>query len=95
MINKCDLLPLASQTSSETAAALQTSARAGSGIDELGREIVRRLIPRSPPPGQAVPFTSQQIEILEAVRSELLADRIVQASRLVSGFLAGVGSLKE
>lgn len=44
---------------------LLTSARVGEGIDELCRQIGRRLVPLAPLAGEAVPFTPRQIALVQ------------------------------
>jgi tRNA modification GTPase len=58
--NKCDL----PATSAGRPAGLWTSALRGDGIEELLQAIARRLVPDPPPPGAAVPFTPQQVEMV-------------------------------
>lgn len=41
---------------------IYTSATTGVGIEELTREISRRLVPEAPPSGAAVPFTCEQVK---------------------------------
>lgn len=55
--NKADLVP-ATETHRER---LSISARTGFGIDQLLSTIVRRLLPVPPEPGEAVPFTAEQV----------------------------------
>ena len=58
--SKCDL-PAAP---GERLAGLRTSAIRGEGIDVLLDAIARRLVPDPPPPGAAVPFSGEQVEML-------------------------------
>jgi len=41
------------------------SAVTGQGVDDLQRLIVQSLVPESPPPGTAIPFTKRQREVFE------------------------------
>jgi tRNA modification GTPase len=50
---------------------LYTSAQSGAGMDELIKNIANRLVPVSPPPAAAVPFTLEQIEQLRNISSVL------------------------
>lgn len=50
---------------------LETSALQGWGVGELLLAIVRRLVPDSPPPGAAVPFTDDQCGLLQTLVAEL------------------------
>ena len=59
--NKCDL-PAAP---GDRPAGLSTSALGGEGIDVLLETIGRRLVPDPPPPGAAVPFSSEQVEMVQ------------------------------
>lgn len=43
------------------------SALNGEGIEELPRRIAQRLVPDPPPPGAAVPFTEEQVEMLRGL----------------------------
>jgi tRNA modification GTPase len=47
------------------------SARHGAGVAELLAAIVRRLVPEPPPPGAAVPFTPEQVALIEAAAAAL------------------------
>jgi tRNA U34 5-carboxymethylaminomethyl modifying GTPase MnmE/TrmE len=40
---------------------VRCSAKTGAGVEELTGAIVRCLVPATPPPGTAVPFTSRQV----------------------------------
>ena len=44
------------------------SARHGQGLIELQQQLVRRLIPRTPPAGTPLPITVRQIELIQAAR---------------------------
>lgn len=58
--NKCDL-PTVWTAADLTVLNLRVSAVTGEGVAELGRLIANTLVPRIPPPGQAVPFTPRQV----------------------------------
>ncbi|APW62797.1 GTPase [Paludisphaera borealis] len=71
IVNKADL-PAA--WTPETAwmdafAVVAVSAERGDGLDELGREIARRLVPNPPEPGAGLPFRTEQVEALRAARA--------------------------
>jgi tRNA modification GTPase len=59
VVNKIDMLatPLAADC-------VAVSARTGVGSDTLLAAIAERLVPNAPQPGQAVPFTPRQIDVL-------------------------------
>ncbi|MCX7427264.1 MAG: 50S ribosome-binding GTPase [Planctomycetia bacterium] len=65
--NKCDLAAEATGRPE----GLMTSALTGQGIEALLDAIADRLVPRPPPPGAAVPFTSEQIEGLRLAAAAL------------------------
>jgi tRNA modification GTPase len=48
---------------------LAVSAASGAGIDELIAAIVERLVPEPPPPGAAVPFNAQQLQVISLAKS--------------------------
>lgn len=89
VFNKCDLLAPGSLSASTEPSGLYASALLGTGIKELGREIARRLVPAAPAPGQAVPFTTEQVELLAQVRGAVLAGEFDAASHALGAFLAG------
>ncbi len=66
--NKCDL-PLAGE---KRPAGPCVSAQEGTGIDGLLKEISRWLVPDPPASGAAVPFTVNQILMIERLADELL-----------------------
>jgi hypothetical protein len=49
-------------------AGIATSAVTGEGLPELVEAIARALVPLEPAPGAAVPFTVEQVAVLEAAR---------------------------
>ena len=63
--NKCDLPPAPGGRPD----GLSTSALHGEGIESLLATIARRLVPDPPPPGAAVPFLSEQVDMLRRWRS--------------------------
>jgi tRNA modification GTPase len=65
VLNKADAteVPNASRP-----AGLRTSAVSGLGIEALLTTIATRLVPQPPQPGEAVPFTSRQIDELRRLR---------------------------
>jgi tRNA modification GTPase len=60
-----DCLPVASHC---------VSALSGEGVAELIRAIVQRLVPSTPEPRDAVPFTPREVERLEAARAAAARD---------------------
>jgi tRNA modification GTPase len=62
--NKCDLPP----ASDNRPAGVSTSALRGEGIEALLASISERLVPDPPPPGAAVPFSTEQVEMVRRLR---------------------------
>ena len=73
--NKCDLPP----ARGGRPPGLAVSALRGDGIAELVRRIADRLAPHPPPPGSAVPFTSDQIADLRSAAVALARDDVAAA----------------
>jgi tRNA modification GTPase len=59
--------------------AFRLSATTGTGIPELASVISHMLVPHPPPPGAAVPFTSELADAVEAARRLLATDQIAAA----------------
>lgn len=76
--NKCDL-------AAAPAGALSISARTGAGLDRLQQEVLARLCPHSPAPGEGVPFTMPQQDAIDAALTHLAAERIDAALSALSG----------
>ncbi len=91
--NKCDLTDSSAAVAGQPAGLL-TSATGGQGIDDLQREIARRLVPQSPAAGQAVPFAVGQVELLEHLRVALLANQPETALGFITGMEGGAGGLR-
>jgi tRNA modification GTPase len=70
VFNKCDLVS-SDEHAQLAARGVCTSATRGTGIEPLSRAIAERLVPRSPAPGQAVPFLGEQVAALAKLRSLL------------------------
>jgi tRNA modification GTPase len=68
--NKCDLPP----AQDNHPPGLSVSAIDGCGIDVLLAAIARRLVPNPPSPGDAVPFSSEQVETIRALLSLVAAN---------------------
>jgi tRNA modification GTPase len=64
--NKSDLAP-----ASPVARALATSAVNGEGLAAVQQAIVARLVPQVPPPGAAIPFTTEQRDSLVRVAAHI------------------------
>jgi tRNA modification GTPase len=69
VLNKADLLSASQQELAAPNWDILTSAATGDGIGELIAAIGRALVPNPPAAGAAVPFTTAQIERLEAALS--------------------------
>lgn len=84
VFNKSDLVD------AEAAAGLRhggiaVSATMGAGRDDLRHAIAARLVPKSPPVGQAMPFTAGQVAWLREIRTALADDQPGLARQLVGG----------
>lgn len=79
VVNKIDL---ASFQDDQQPRSLCTSAVAGHGIEQLLAEIAARLVPRLPPPGAAVPFTPEQVDVLQAAL-DALGHRDIRTARAI------------
>ena len=79
VVNKLDLVTKAAHPPDRSADAIWTSARDGNGLGELMSAIGKRLVPVATP-GQPIPFTHRQIELLAEARRQL-ADTHVEAAR--------------
>jgi tRNA modification GTPase len=66
--NKFDLPSASGQARPQ---GLETSALTGQGIAALIADIARRLVPSTPPPGAAVPFTGGQVDLLSTANQDL------------------------
>ena len=88
VMNKCDLLPAKSDLHGEIPDVVRISAISGQGIDELIKAIISRLIPVEPYPGQALPFTADQIAGLQQAATALRAQNIAAARESLLALLA-------
>jgi tRNA modification GTPase len=79
--NKADLLR---DESPAAAWQLTTSALTGQGLAELLDTIVRRLVPVSPQPGEAVPFSPEHITALHAAQAALAAHNPMSAATILA-----------
>jgi tRNA modification GTPase len=83
VINKIDLP--AAWDISRTRGALRVSARTGEGLGRLVEELTRRLVPKAPAPGSAVPFT-------EELRSAITAALHFHKNGAIEGVAGILGS---
>ena len=83
--NKIDLV---ADSSSQRPEGCLTSATEGRGIDELAATIGRRLVPQRPPPLSAVPFTSRQVDALEAALEYVDEDDLAAACSTLGPLLS-------
>ncbi len=65
------------------------SGRTGGGIRELLSRLAAALVPCTPAPGAAVPFTGRQVERLRAAHASLMAGRRYEALRELGELLGG------
>jgi tRNA modification GTPase len=66
--NKMDLVDASGRRAFASVAGIATSAVTSEGLPELVEAIARALVPLEPAPGAAVPFTVEQVAVLEAAR---------------------------
>jgi tRNA modification GTPase len=83
VINKVDLPPV--WDLSQAAAAVQTSARTGAGLEELCQALSQRLVPHPPAPGAAVPFTPELCHRVEEAWHHFAAGREQETRLLLEG----------
>jgi tRNA modification GTPase len=74
--NKCDLTP---GPLADRPPGIRVSAMTGCGLEELKQALAGQLAPRTPPPGAAVPFTAEQVQILHEVRRRIVAQQLAAA----------------
>jgi tRNA modification GTPase len=86
VINKVDL-PCMWDVQSFGPATL-VSALKGDGIAAVGEEIVRRLIPTPPAPGDAVPFNDGLAQELKEVHDDIVAGRAARARSRLAALLS-------
>jgi tRNA modification GTPase len=72
-------------------AALRVSSRTGEGLSVLMAEMVRRLVPRVPPPGTPVPVSRRQVDLLRAMHAALLLDDEPRYRAAASALVTGDG----
>lgn len=83
--NKCDLPAAWLPASLGSARPLvEVSAQTGQGLDELVQTVARRLVPRAPAAGQAVPFRFWQVRRLEQALALLRGGRTESAARALA-----------
>jgi tRNA modification GTPase len=81
IINKIDLPP--AWDHSQLGGAVRVSAQTGEGLAELCRAIAHKLVPKSPSPGAAVPFTPELCRQIEEARLAWHAGNIAEARRIL------------
>jgi tRNA modification GTPase len=77
IVNKVDLRPIWDLT--QAAEAIHVSAQTGSGLAELCVAMGRWLVPETPPPGAAVPFTASLCEGVETAMYLVSAGEVEEA----------------
>ncbi len=88
VINKIDLPP--AWEGGEQA--VRVSAKTGAGLAELCTALVDQLVPDSPPPGAAVPFTPRLCDGIAETQRTLAAGDSVEARRIVASLLTHQGT---
>jgi tRNA modification GTPase len=69
---------------------IRTSAVSGAGLDELLAAIAERLVPQSPEPGAAIPFTARQRRGLDAAAAALSQGAVERALEYLDRLLDGL-----
>ena len=72
------------------AGAIHLSAATGENVPRFIGWVADRLIPNSPVPGGAVPFTPRLADLIDAAKAALTADRPAETARLLREALAAV-----
>jgi tRNA modification GTPase len=89
--NKCDLLPAncaAPQIPSGWPTGLIASAKTGINLSALCEKIARRLVPRVPPSGTAIPFTAEQSDAIQYALADAQAGRCGEAIANLASLVA-------
>ncbi|HTQ40154.1 MAG TPA: GTPase [Pirellulales bacterium] len=91
--NKCDLLsrdeaPTEGKVGCGRTNSVLVSAVSGQGLELLSQRIVEQLVPLFPQPGEAIPFSSDQIERLQAAAASLTAGHASAAKAELLALLA-------
>jgi tRNA U34 5-carboxymethylaminomethyl modifying GTPase MnmE/TrmE len=84
-MNKVDLLEEAPESSSTLAC---TSALTGAGVENLLATIAQRLVAMPPARGKAVPFTTRQVQLLEAALRSLDDGDVAEGNAALAKFTA-------
>lgn len=79
VLNKCDLIDdqRRQELLAQNPSAVPVSAKTGAGLDTLCAVISRTLVPEIPQPGESVPFTQRQIELVESLAARLRGEPVV------------------
>ncbi|HZZ27490.1 MAG TPA: GTPase [Pirellulales bacterium] len=85
--NKCDLLT-PDRPGSIFPNSIQVSAVTGQGLDLLVEKIIRQVVPQEPKFGEPLPFTSEQIQRLQAVADALETGNLSTAKAHVLALLS-------
>jgi len=67
--------------------ARRVSSLTGTGIAELADAIMERLVPTVPEPGQAIPITVRQVELLRRARSAIEESRLEECAAALDEFV--------
>jgi tRNA modification GTPase len=82
VINKSDLPAAWDWATVPTA--VRVSAATGEGIPNLLTRIAARLVPESPPAGEAVPYTAALVDCIVAAHAAFLSGNLAETRRLLS-----------
>jgi tRNA modification GTPase len=66
---------------------LRTSAVTGLGLPQLMQVLVERLVPHPPTPGEAVPFTAEQVASLQALLEAVRGGELAHARHFAEGII--------
>jgi tRNA modification GTPase len=85
VVNKTDLP--AGWDWNQAAGAVRVSAQTGTGVSELCQAVARWLVPQTPPPGGAVPFTPELCDRIEESQRQCQAGRLCEAEQILQQLL--------
>ena len=87
-VNKIDL-PAAWDASVLSLPTQSVSAQSRAGVHELLGRLSSSLVPDPPPPGDAIPFTRRQVELVQEAREHLKAGDAIRANKSLQRLLTG------